>query len=756
MKMATEKIEINNSSRNVREEYKKFMLSINEQRKGEGLMIVGGTHFKKEREKMSSSNYTLSKILNECIDNVLIPNCNNVSFKCRLTPNGYLQSFTISDDYRYGFIDIKKEGTNNPFNFTHMREGHGNDLETSQFGTGFKAAAVSSCDLLNVYTQVEGKFYKVVCDFNKMANEEIAIFSFDPEIYEISQDEYKRNHPYNTGSTLIFEYVKKNVYNKTTLDKIYCEISDKLSECYTDIINNYDLNIYVNDRVVMPEKDYSEEPQCKPFNKHIKMIKYVDEEDDTNEEYIYEYDNNYFRFNKDTQNWNLIKTKKDLIMFGLETGKRIKSKNKEENINWIVDRSVAYSETENECIRFKGIFMMYHPDLNTESTSINESRYPKGRARIYRRGRCHGDWDNEKTNGSSNFTDIRIDYKSKKIGNELGITWNKEISDDQSNDLCLAIKGLNKKIRSELTGDTASEQNKNLFNIALKNKITVPEKRRPTLVKKVEPEFKHGGVNSQIKELKEKELPNLQKKEEQKLNVLECMSNIPKKNTPLIIEDNEIEEKIILKPQYVAAKIETNVPTIVVPRVDLKKPIILETDVEEKLETKVPTIVVPHVEAKLEAKVPTIVVPHVEAKLEAKVPTNVELVMEDVNNDKLDTKIETISAVVPENNVIKPHVTNISETVHTTITVLEGKRILNKLKNCDDVSNDDIDKIIVLYCDRCAKDQLSLALKYMTISKKLEFLDEMIFLKYRFCNDDKTEILGGSKLNTIFRNLEKK
>jgi hypothetical protein len=72
------------------------------------------------------------------------------------------------------------------------------------------------------------------------------------------------------------------------------------------------------------------------------------------------------------------------------------------------------------------------------------------------------------------------------------------------------------------------------------------------------------------------------------------------------------------------------------------------------------------------------------------------------------------------------------------------------------VSNDDIDKIIVLYCDRCAKDQISMALKYMTISKKLEFLDEMIFLKYRFCNDDKTEILGGSKLNTIFINLEKK
>jgi hypothetical protein len=205
---------------------------------------------------------------------------------------------------------------------------------------------------------------------------------------------------------------------------------------------------------------------------------------------------------------------------------------------------------------------------------------------------------------------------------------------------------------------------------------------------------------------------------------LDCLSNIPKVNKPLIISDEDDDDD--------------------------------DDDDDISLETKVPTIVVPHVEAKLETKVPTIVVPHVEAKLEAKVPANVELVMEDVNNDIPATKTETISAVVPENNVIKPQVTNISETVHTTITVVEGKRILNKLKNCDDVSNDDIDKIIVLYCDRCAKDQISMALKYMTISKKLEFLDEMIFLKYRFCNDDKTEILGGSKLNTIFRNLENK
>jgi len=700
MKMATEKIEINNSSRNVREEYKRFMDSINEKRKGEGLMIVGGTHFKKEREKMSSSNYTLPKILNECVDNVLIPNCNNVNFKCKLTPKGYLQSFSISDDYIYGFVDIKKEGIDNPFNFTHIRDGHCNDLETSQFGTGFKAAAVSSCDLLYVFTYVDGKFYKVTCDFNKMSNEEIAIFSFDPDICEITKDEYKRNHPYNTGSTLVFEYVKKNVYNKTTSDKIYCEISDKLSECYTDIIKNYDFNIYVNDRVVMPEKDYSEEPQCKPFNKHMKIIKYVDEEDETNDEYIYEEDNNYFRFNKDTEMWNSIKTQKELISFGLLEEKSNKKKSKKcEDIKWIVDKSVSYSDTENECIRLKGIFMMYHPDLNTNSKDTNETRYPKGRARIYRRGRCHGDWDNAGTDGNSNFTDIRIDYKSKIIGKELGITWNKDISGEQNNDLCIAVRALIKKIKNELNGNTSQPKNKELYNLALKNNIKVPELRKPSAVKELE---KEGTV-----------ITKPQKNEEVKKVV---------KNT------------------------DTNPSTI------------SEPHVEAKLEAKVPANVVPHVEAKIEATVSDIVVPHVEAKSETKVPTNVELVMEEVNNDKPDTKLETISAVIPENNVIKPQVTNISETIHTTITVKEGKRILNKIKICDDLTeySDDVNKIIIMYCDRCAKDQIMLALKHMSMNNKLEFLTELIHTKYQFNLDDKTEILGGSKLNAIFRNLEKK
>jgi len=51
-----------------------------------------------------------------------------------------------------------KEGTENPFNITHMRSGQEDDEETSQFGIGMKAGAISTGDRLDVFTKVDGKY----------------------------------------------------------------------------------------------------------------------------------------------------------------------------------------------------------------------------------------------------------------------------------------------------------------------------------------------------------------------------------------------------------------------------------------------------------------------------------------------------------------------------------------------------------------------------------------------------------------------
>jgi hypothetical protein len=344
-------------------------------------------------------------------------------------------------------------------------------------------------------------------------------------------------------------------------------------------------------------------------------------------------------------------------------------------------------------MRFKGIFMMYHPDLNTDSNSLNESRYPKGRTRLYRRGRCHGDWNLEKTNGGANFTDIRIDYKSKKIGNELGITWNKDISGDQDNDLCIAVRTLVKKIKGELSGDTADSKNKLLYNIALANNIKVPDKRRPSDVKQ---------------------------------------ATIVKPPTPKPIVYVEPKPIVYVEPKpivYVEPKpivyVEPKPIVYVEPKpivYDEPEPIVYDEPKPIVYVEPLPDLVDP-------LPLPNVIVEE----------PNIELVIEDIKK--------------PE---ITPQIKNISETTHTTLTVKEGKQILNILKTRPEINlfSDDITKILLHYCDRCAKDQIQVALSYITINNRLELLDELINKKYQELNDEKTKILCGSELNMIFRKFD--
>jgi hypothetical protein len=476
---------------------------------------------------------------------------------------------------------------------------------------------------------------------------------------------------------------------------------------------------------VPPEKDYSVEPECIPFNINSRLLRYIDKKDDTNEVYIYEDANkNYHIFNNYTQCWNKIETQREKNEFGLITesdSKKTKQK-KSENSKWILDKSVSYSDTETECIKIKGIFMMYSPDLNTDCDTTNESRYPKGRTRLYRRGRCHGNWNLNKTNGFSNFTDIRIDYKSKKIGDELGITWNKDIPDVQTNDLCEALKGIIKKINSELQGDTSTSQNKKLYEIALKNNIYVPDKRLPSNVKKEEQEKKIiAATNNQIQTVKNEEI-----KEEPKINVLQSLINF-KQEENIIQELERVDENVLVN----------------------REP---EIEMEEKNEIITTPTMAPIAVQLVEEIDEPIALPILEEIIET---VNIDLFINDVVEETQNIQemsLENVSFLEPA-EPIKPQLTKVSETIHVTINVKEGRNILNNLKmqTNSEMFSEDIIKIVIVYCDRCASDQIILALNYMTHIKRIDFLLELINLRY---DSDKEEILCGSKLNAIFMKLK--
>ena len=478
--------ESSNNGQSIEEKYYEALQEYDEMRKKKGYMNVGGTHFKGERRKYKQSDYTLKKSKKEFLDNVILW-CNNIELNVMLE-DGILNRMIISDDYKNGFENIDKDGVENPFNMTHIRSGQNDDNQTSQFGIGMKAGAISTCNKFTVYTRVGNTYWKIIMDFIQMENVKESRFSFDPAKFEITQQEYSHFHPFEYGSTLIFEDIHKNMYETTNMDRICRDLISSTSECYSKIIRSNNINITVNGERVQPQKNYFLEPQCGPFNTVIKLYKIQkNEKNIVAEEFIIEeLDEDlpvFHRFNKETRKLNKL-TENECIKFGLIDITKPKVKKE----NWKFINSI--SESEKACLICAGTFMMYHPDLNTNNKELNQSRYPKGRARLFREGRCYGDWDVDATNGSSNFTEIEISFVSKEIANTLGLTWNKNISNEQKNDLCVLVRMLISKIRSKLSGDTASPANLKLYEIARKHNIPVPDSRLPTKIKNPEPKPK--------------------------------------------------------------------------------------------------------------------------------------------------------------------------------------------------------------------------------------------------------------------------
>jgi len=661
-----------------------------------GYMNVGGTHFKRERERYRQSDYTLFKALKEFIDNIIFI-CKNIAVSIKLTDKGKIYGITISDDHEKGFENIKKTGIDNPFNMTHIRNGQQTDSETSTFGIGMKSAAISVCDKMTVYTQVDGKFYKIVCDFNEMSNEPIAAYSFDPRIFEITNIEYAAYHPYQCGSTLYFENINIDLYRSTNLKDLNCASFKELSECYGEIVKLNAINIFVNEQRVEAEKNYFIEQECVPFNREYTLImckvttKKIDEcgEHTINEDIEYFCKNmnekdeikSYKIYNKETSNFCALKLN-ECEKFGLIKKEKKAPTKKSKALKMADEITVEFLEplTENdkECMILKGTFLMYHPDLNTQNKVLNEKLYPNGRARLFRDNRCYGNWNSENTTyGSSNFTDIRIEFKSKKLANMMGLTWNKNISKGHQNDLSFAMRGIIKIITSELNGNTGSTANEKLYNIARLHKINVPTSRLPTIIKE---------------------------------------------------DDIQSVKPSQVKPQTVNPVIKTQETKVVA------KPVVLDSDSESDSES--------------------------EAESEAESPLGTESVKKTiVTQNEPELQSNNLMSNQLQQKQIEPLEKKPTNKQDITIKVSEGIAIINEIKNSEDYEEylDDIKNIIKTdYLKNTSSNHVDLLMNFYPNSKVIyDVLLALIQDKYVSQNYESTVLLGGSKLFALHKNIQK-
>ena len=406
---------------------------------------TGSPHFKGVRRQHRQSDYNLKKATCEFVDNaIMICQQITVGFKLSEQGKGNLSQLTISDDYVNGFENMFQEGTNNPFNMTHMRSGQDDDQETSQFGIGLKAGAISTGDKLEVYTKVEEKYYRVEFDFLEMCEREED--SFSPNVRVITEEEYRTRHPYEYGSTLVLSSINPSIYQYTTAHDLKTYLIKELSYTYNDVIRDRNLALKVNDSHIHYVQDIYDTPGCAPFTKRYMIYQY------THQEVIY-------YMTDDTH----------CISYCPKT-KKLKSVK--------LSKNPFEKEYSQEIGKITSTFTLYSPYIDTDEL-------PLGRVHIYRKGRRYGCWKDigSKYDGNKNYNLSRIDIDSKELSKKLGLTYNKNISEESTSEETHVFTLFVKESVKRFNANTSTPANLKLYQIALQHGISVDRDKLPKSIR---------------------------------------------------------------------------------------------------------------------------------------------------------------------------------------------------------------------------------------------------------------------------------
>ena len=406
-------------------------------------METGAPHFKSMLRQYKNSGYTWPMIVKEYIDNAG-KIANQIDVRVTVSSSGMIESITISDDYKDGFENINESGERNPFTLGHIRVGQYSDDELSEFGLGMKAGAMAAGKLFTVYTNVGGICYKVEFDFDQMESEPSVNESYKPKKFIIDMDEYRSIHPFPCGSTIVLSKLYPTLHEITSQEQIQKEFSDAISDAYTHYIQN-GLIIRVNDVVVEEEHDWSSDDTCQLFNITTKIA-------------ILEKDNTKVLFAIRTDKKTTYK-KYDTESRGQKRLIRADKKEMDQLIQQGYTISDPLKSSDIHAIEIKSTIAFYSDLFDSE----NPPEPPLNHVHVHKDGRKYGSHKFEhRTDGNCNYNCHKIDFKSKKIGKELGITYNKQLRMDVQNDLTRMIREIISDNNSNLNSNTSTTKNQEL------------------------------------------------------------------------------------------------------------------------------------------------------------------------------------------------------------------------------------------------------------------------------------------------------
>ena len=387
----------------------------------------GAPHFRTLAKRLRNANYNYSKVIGEFLD-YPVQKASKIQIKTEIDDTGRLQEISVADNIVDGFVGITEAGAANPFNMGHEKVGHDDDNETSEFGVGMKAAALSSGNLLKVITKVNGSyFYEAECDFLKMEKKEDVNESYNPQIRTVSLDDYQRGHPFETGSTLTITKIRNEIFPLTTLQEITEKTKEIVSNMYSYYIKN-GLEIVVNGEIVSIPHNFFDEKNCIPFTITKKL---------------------YILTNRLTGDVIVLASKKlEKLVWQIYDHSTRKYKRFDYNFNNYVEDLLSrgyewmycpVANGDKSCIHIDTTYtyfsILFHGDDN------NDTKLPFNKCDIIKDGRKYGNVSfDKKNNGSKNYVAHRVEFKSKRIGKKLGMTFNKEINLELQNDLVYALK----------------------------------------------------------------------------------------------------------------------------------------------------------------------------------------------------------------------------------------------------------------------------------------------------------------------------
>jgi len=421
---------------------------------------TGAPHFRSIAKQHRHANYTLEKVINEAVDNI-IKKATEIHLTTDVDSDGRLQELKISDNYINGFESINQEGVGNPFNMGHIKTGHDVDDETSEFGVGMKAGALSAANELMVVSNVNNAYYQVLCDFLKMEKEEDVNASYNPKIKTITEADYKQLHPFQNGSSIIMSKIRDTICDRTTQRELTDRLKRGISETYSRFLTQ-NMRIFVNGELVSKEVDFFSDPKCVLFT--VKKKLYVLEKGS----------DKIFIMSKTIENpvWQIYVKSGDKSKWEAlkQSGQEFIAEKMKEGYKYAYSSGSVVSD--GSCMEIESIFTFYSDLFHTKNKEAESDIMPSDMVLIYKDNRKYGKKSFKKhNNGCHNYTLHRVNFSSKKIGKELGITFNKDITMEGTNDLIMAIKAAVDDSRSAFNADTSTGTNEKLCEKAVKRQI---------------------------------------------------------------------------------------------------------------------------------------------------------------------------------------------------------------------------------------------------------------------------------------------